>query len=106
MSSVAYVKCGRCGGSGLYGDRGWCFRCAGAGSVVKDPFLRVIGVSGEFFGVTSEAVNGRRTKYIARAKSAADLAADMIGGYTLTPITEEQARAFFKRYGLSTEVAA
>ena len=92
------IKCCRCNGTGfVFGDR-QCFRCSGAGSVVSDVFLRTLGQTGEFFGITGPAVNGKQFKGIASSAS------DLIDGYTAKPITEDQARKFFKRYGVSTEV--
>lgn len=92
------IKCCRCNGTGfVFGDRA-CFRCNGAGSVVADVFLRTVGTSGGFFGITGPAANGKQFKGIARS------AGDLIDGYTAKPISEEQARSFFKRYGVSTEV--
>ena len=94
------IKCCRCNGTGVvFGDR-QCFRCNGAKQVVADVFLRTIGTSGEFFGISGPIVNGKQFKGIARSAN------DLIDGYTAKPITEEQARQFFKNYGVSTQVMA
>jgi len=98
--TTLYKKCPRCSGTGIYAQRGFCFACNGEGAYAADSFLRVLGKSGEFFGITGPVVSGKQFKGIARGAS------DLIDGYTAKVITEEQARAFFKRYGVSTEVAA
>ncbi len=99
MTATKTIKCCRCNGTGfVFGDR-VCFRCTGAGAVVADVFLRTLGTAGQFFGITGPVVNGKQFKGIARSAS------DLIDGYTATAITEDQARKFFKRYGVSTEVA-
>jgi hypothetical protein len=100
MTKTLTKNCGRCAGTGFVFTDRVCFGCNGAGVVVADIFLRIIGTSGEFFGITGPVVNGKQFKGIARSAS------DLIDGYTAKVITEEQARAFFKRYGVSTEVAA
>ncbi|HSG19277.1 MAG TPA: hypothetical protein VLA31_00775 [Burkholderiaceae bacterium] len=100
MIKSLYKTCPRCSGTGfVFTDRA-CFGCNGAGRIVADVFLRTLGTSGEFFGITGPIVNGKQFKGIAREAS------DLIDGYTVKAITEDQARAFFKRYGISTEVAA
>ena len=93
-------KCGRCSGTGLVFTDRVCFGCNGAGVVVADVFLRVVGTSGQFYGITGPVINGKQLKAIDRGPL------DLIDGYTATAITEEQARKFFKRYGVSTEVVA
>jgi hypothetical protein len=93
-------KCLRCNGTGLVFTDRVCFGCNGAGVVLADMFLRVIGTNGEFFGITGPVVNGKQFKGIARNAS------DLIDGYTAKVITEDDARKFFKRYGISTEVTA
>lgn len=97
---TTYKKCPRCSGTGIYAQRGVCFGCNGAGVVVADPFLRVVGTSGQFYGITGPVINGKQLKAIDRGPL------DLIDGYTATAITEEQARKFFKRYGLRTEIPA
>jgi hypothetical protein len=99
---TTYKKCPRCSGTGLYGDRGVCFGCNGTGARVADVFLRVVGTSGEFFGITGPVVDGKQFKGIARGNIVNDLCA----GFTAKVITEEQARKFYKRYGLRTEIPA
>ncbi len=101
---IVNKKCPRCSGTGIYAQRGICFACNGNGAYVSDLFIRTLGLSGEFFGITGPVVNGKQSKSIARASSAESLAADLINGYTLQAISEEQARAFFKHYGIHTEV--
>lgn len=91
------TKCRRCNGTGLVFTERVCFGCNGAGQIVADKFLRVLGTTGDFFGVTGPVVNGKQFKGIARSD------ADMIDGYTAKPITEAQARRFFARYGVSTK---
>ena len=105
-TKTSYKKCPRCSGTGIYSQRGVCFACNGNGAYAADPLSRVFGASGEFFGVSGPAANGTVYKGIVRAANAEELAADLIQGYTFKPISEEQARAFFKRYGASTRVAA
>lgn len=100
MTKTLYKKCSRCNGTGFVFTDRVCFGCNGAGAVVADTFLRTLGTAGEFFGITGPVVNGKQYKGIARS------AGDLIDGYTATVITEDQARTFFKRYGVSTEVAA
>lgn len=99
MTKTFYKKCPRCNGTGFVFTDRVCFGCNGAGEVVADKFLRVLGTDGEFFGITGPVVNGRRYKGIVRS------ADDLIDGYTAKVITEDQARSFFKRYGVSTEIA-
>jgi len=99
-------KCPRCSGTGIYAQRGLCFACGGNGAYAADPLARALGSTGEFFGITGPVVNGKRLKSIERAINADAVIADLIDGYTLKPISEEQARAFFKRYGVRTEVSA
>jgi len=103
MTKTLYKKCPRCSGTGFVFTDRVCFGCNGKGTKVADVFLRVIGLNGEFFGITGPIVNGKRFKGIDRGSRVVN---DLIEGYTAKPITEEQARAFFKRYGVSTEVAA
>jgi DnaJ-class molecular chaperone len=104
---TTYKKCPRCTGTGIYADRGVCFSCGGKGSYDADPFIRVFGSSGEFFGVTGPVMaNGTQVKCISRAASADAVIADMEGGCTIKSISEEQARKFFKRYGDRTQVEA
>ena len=94
----ATIKCCRCNGTGVYMQRGTCFRCNGAGAVIADVFLRAMGTKGEFYGVTIPGVRpGTVIKSITRDVS------DLMDGCTVTVITEEQARKFFKRYGASVE---
>jgi hypothetical protein len=50
--------------------------------------------------------NGMRVKCIIRAVNVEAAKADLESGCTIKPISEEQARAFFKRYGDSTKVSA
>lgn len=97
---VKTIKCCRCNGTGVYGERGLCFRCNGAGAVIADVFLRAMGTKGEFYGVTGPVRNGKVCKSITRDVS------DLMDGCTFVAITEEQARQFFKRYGDRTEVPA
>jgi hypothetical protein len=60
-----------------------------------------------FFGVTGPVMaNGMRVKCIVRAVNVEAAKADLESGCTIKPISEEQARAFFKRYGDSTKVSA
>jgi len=101
-----HKKCPRCSGTGLYGDSGFCFSCNGNGEYLADPLARILGASGEFFGVTGPVVNGKISKSITRCADAKALAADLIEGYAFKAISEDQARAFFKRYGVRTEVSA
>lgn len=98
---VKTIKCCRCNGTGFYCNATGrvCFRCNGEGVVVADVFLRTVGTGGEFFGITGPVVNGKQFKGIARSAS------DLMEGYTAKPITEDQARAFFKRYGVDTVVS-
>lgn len=100
MTKSLYKTCPRCSGTGSVFTGRICFSCNGAGKVVADVFLRVLGTSGEFFGITGPVVNGTQFKGIARDAS------DLIDGYVAKAITEDEARAFFKRYGTSTQVAA
>jgi len=93
------IKCCRCNGTGFVLDGRTCFRCNGNGEVVADVFLRVLGTGSKFYGVTGPAVSGKRSKEITRNVS------DLINGYVATEISEEQARIFYKRYGISTTVA-
>jgi DnaJ-class molecular chaperone len=105
--ATAYKKCPRCSGTGIYADRGVCFSCSGKGSYATDPFIRVFGSSGEFFGVTGPAMaNGMQVKFIVRALNADLVMTDIESGCTIKSISEEQARKFFKRYGDRTQVAA
>jgi hypothetical protein len=99
-SPVKTIKCCRCSGTGFYcnADGRICFRCNGAGTVVADAFLRVMGTGGKFFGITGPVINGEQFKGIARNTN------DLMDGYTAEPITEDQARAFFSRYGVDTVV--
>lgn len=106
MNKILYKQCPRCSGTGVYAQRGVCFACNGNGAYPADPFIRTIGLSGKFFGITSPVANGKQSKSIARAVSLEVLTADLFDGYTVKPISEEQARLFFKRYGVSTEVVA
>jgi len=100
---IKTIKCCRCNGTGfVFRDR-VCFRCNSAGVVVADIFLRTVGASGEFFGITGPVVNGKQLKSIARGAKVLD---DLIDGYTAKAITEEQARKFFKSYGVSTQISA
>jgi hypothetical protein len=103
---TTHKKCPRCSGTGVYAQRGVCFSCNGNGAYVADPFTRVFGLTGEFFGITGPVINGKQIKSIARAKDTKALLADLMDGYTFKSINEEQARIFFKRHGVSTEVAA
>jgi len=105
MAKSLYKTCTRCNGSGMYCN-GRCFGCDGAGRYAADKFLRALGNSGLFFGVSGNVVKGKRSKSIARAESAEKLASEYMAGVTIKEITEEQARAFFKRYGWMTEVSA
>jgi len=100
MTNATTKKCPRCSGTGFVFTDRVCFSCNGAGVVVADVFLRTVGTSGGFFGITGPVVNGKQFKGIARNAS------DLIDGYTAKAVTEDQARAFFKRYGISTEIAA
>ena len=100
MTKSLYKTCARCNGTGFVFTDRICFGCCGSGKVVADVFLRTVGTSGKFFGITGPIINGKQFKGIARE------AGDLIDGYTAKAITEDQARSFFKRYGLSTEVAA
>jgi len=106
MTKTLYKKCPRCSGTGVYGQSGLCFACNGNGAYAADSFVRTLGLSGEFFGVTGPAINGKQLKSIARASSVEALTADLMDGYTVKIISEEQARTFFKRHGVSTQVAA
>lgn len=106
MNKTLYKKCPRCSGTGIYAQRGLCFACNGNGAYAADSFVRVLGVSGEFFGVTGPTINGKQLKSIVRASDVEALTADLMDGYAVKAISEDQARAFFKRYGVSTEVAA
>lgn len=102
----ANKKCPRCSGTGIYAQSGVCFSCNGVGAYAADPFVRVLGTHGDkFFGVTGPVINGKQLKSVARATSAEELIADMIEGHVVQSITEEQARKFFKRYGVTTYVS-
>jgi hypothetical protein len=104
---TTYKKCPRCNGSGLYFDRGICFSCGGKGSYIADRFTRAFGLSGEFFGVTGPVMtNGMRVKCIVRAANVDEAKADLESGCNIKPISEEQARKFFKLYGDSIKVPA
>ena len=85
-------KCGRCNGTGLVFTDRTCFGCNGTG--------------GKFFGVTGPARNAKVTKEVIRAATEAKLTADLEAGCKVVEITEEQARVFFARYGVRTQVAA
>ena len=107
MKQLTYKKCPRCNGSGLYSDRGICFSCGGKGSYIADRFTRAFGLSGEFFGVTGPVMtNGMRVKCIVRAANVDEAKADLESGCNIKPISEEQARKFFKLYGDSIKVPA
>ena len=100
-----YKKCPRCNGTGIYAERGVCFSCGGKGFYAQDPFIRALGSSGAFFGITGPVMaNGMQTKSISRAGNADVVMADMESGCTIKSISEEQARKFFKRYGDRTQV--
>ena len=102
-TAIKTTKCCRCNGTGFYcnADGRVCFRCNGSGAVVADVFLRVMGTKGEFYGVTGPVINGKQYKGITRGVN------DLMDGYAATPITEEQARKFFKRFnGTNTSVLA
>jgi DnaJ-class molecular chaperone len=99
-------KCGRCNGTGLVFTDRTCFGCNGTGVIVADKFLRVLGTGGKFFGVTGPARNAKVTKEVIRAATEAKLTADLEAGCKVVEITEEQARVFFARYGVRTQVAA
>ena len=105
MNKTLYKKCPRCSGTGIYAQRGVCFSCGGNGAYAADVFIRVLGQSGEFFGITGPVVNGKQFKGIARASNTQTLTADLMDGYSFKAISEEQARNFFKRYGVDTQVA-
>ena len=104
MKKSLYKTCPRCNGSGVYCN-GRCFGCDGAGRYLADKFLRNMGTKGLFFGITGDATKGKQSKSITRAESAEKLAADLMAGATFKEITEEQARKFFKRYGVRTEIS-
>jgi len=106
MNDTLYKKCPRCSGTGIYAQRGVCFACNGNGAYAADSFIRALGLSGEFFGVTGPVVNGKQLKSIVRASNVEALTADLMDGYTVKAISETQARTFFKRYGVSTQVMA
>lgn len=105
MTASLYKDCPRCSGTGIYAGRGWCFACAGNGEYIRDTFLRAVGLKGDFFGATYSIRHGVVGKEVVRGRIDA-LQADADAGCVFTPITEEQARKFFKRYGTRTEIAA
>lgn len=101
--------CPRCNGTGLYGDMGVCFGCMGMGTVLVDKFIRAMGSKGDFFGITSAPITygarkGNVVKCIVRASSLESAMKDREAGATAKPITEEEARKFFKKYGDRVEV--
>jgi DnaJ-class molecular chaperone len=105
------TKCRRCNGTGLVFTDRVCFGCNGAGHIVADKFLRIVGTTGEFFGVTGPVAKygvnaGKQSKGILRAVSGDALANNVEAGATVQQITEEQARKFFDKYGVTTQVQA
>lgn len=99
--------CRRCAGTGNVGGvvlhngfPGGCFTCDATGVVSVDKFIREIGVKGDFFGITFDAGAGQTTKQIVRGSQAA-IESDLIQGCTIKAITEDQARKFFAKYGVS-----
>ena len=106
MTKSLYKTCTRCSGTGFVFTDRVCFGCNGAALVVADKFLRVIGTSGKFYGVSGPVENGKIVKEVMRAASEAVLTANLMAGCKATEITEAQARAFFTRYGVRTQVAA
>lgn len=112
MTKAKQMTCKRCNGSGYYmSDERVCYSCNGKGELVADKFFRSVGVSGLFFGVTGPVCDmgvnkGTVCKEVMRASSAAELMKNLEAGSSVAEINEEQARAFFKRYGTSTRKAA
>lgn len=102
------LKCGRCRATGFTNferEGGVCFRCDGKGFNYADKFVDTFGIGGRFFGV-SFTLFGSTTKIIQRAGSAESILRDAMDGTQVTQITEEQARAFFAKYGKQTTVPA
>lgn len=123
MNEIKMKTCRRCRGTGLVsspvvycGVPGGCYTCALVGQVPVDKFYREVGTKGTFFGIslpikayafrTDEGKVIKVLKEIRRAKSADSIMKDSEAGTVVTEITEEQARAFWTKYGLYTEVAA
>lgn len=106
------ITCKRCKGTGITnnapvfaGIPGGCYKCATRGWVYKDKFSAAfIEGKGDFYGFTTTYRHGLFiTKNIARCtEEEAKFGCDRQTTYT--KITEEQARKFFERYGVSTYV--
>lgn len=99
--------CERCNGTGIVsspvvyaGVPGGCHGCRARGFKYTDKMTNAFGPTTEFVGVTTDTgVFGT----VLRSIAPADQADDMIG--SVTPITYEQARAFFFRYGTRATIA-
>lgn len=106
MTNAKQITCRRCKGSGFLAgvvlSQGRCFGCMGRGTVFADKFDEMFrDTSGDWFGFSRTDRAGVTHKSINRC-SAPRVTRDV----TVTQITEEQARKFFARYGLSTTVRA
>lgn len=105
------ITCRRCKGTGLVkshviyaGIPGGCFLCATTGSLYADKFDRMFAdAKGDFYGFTTTFRHGLfLSKSIGRC-----VESDIIGvtkETTWKKITEEQARAFFAKYGDHTYI--
>ena len=99
--------CKRCNGTGIMsspvvyaGVPGGCYSCRARGFKYTDKMTNAFGPTTEFVGVTSDTgVFGTVLKSIAPAAQS-----DNVIG-SVTPITYEQARAFFFRYGTQVTIA-
>lgn len=105
------VTCKRCKGTGLVdshvvyaGIPGGCYNCAATGKVYVDKFYAEFHKKqGDYYGFTTTYRHGLFVdKGIARCTEEETKRVD--SQTTVTKITEEQARKFFARYGVSTTI--
>ena len=103
--------CKRCDGKGFFSnlahvEGGKCFTCDGTGGAALKPFDRFFkDCKGSFVGVTYSANRGGKSvvvKQIAKVEGVVGFSV----GTKVTPITEEQARAFFAKFRDQTFLAA
>jgi hypothetical protein len=123
MVNAIKIKCRRCNGNGFLkgmvvvyaGAPGGCFACAGFGEVYKDKFHRAFGVGKKFYGITwsrylnpDNPNNGVFKMMSTKVPEFIGERTDFRGRVTeiieYTEITEEQARKFWSRYGILTQL--